>query len=178
MALERHRLIEPWPPGSTSMPLMRSAQRCRDLLLTVAVNAVSAPPGTFFYGGQAVIEGVLMRGKDRYAVAARRPERTRSPSAPTSCAPACTRQACGGVRFCAASPGCTRPSTWGCARCNGRRIVQLGQDAEIGEGAMRGAMIASLVFALVLFIGVPLLLGGSAAPRLLALDRRRCSSRV
>ena len=39
-------------------------------------------------------------------------------------------------------------------------LVQLGQDAEIGEGALRGAMIASLVFALVLFIGAPLLLGG------------------
>jgi len=38
--------------------------------------------------------------------------------------------------------------------------VQLGQDAEIGEGALRGAMIASLVFALALFIGAPLLLGG------------------
>ena len=37
--------------------------------------------------------------------------------------------------------------------------VQLGDEAEISEGAMRGAMIASLVFALVLFIGLPLLLG-------------------
>src|ERR1700722_11081720 len=55
------------------MPLMRFAQRCRDLLLTVAVNAVSAPPATFFYGGQAVIEGVLMRGRDRYAIGAGRP---------------------------------------------------------------------------------------------------------
>ena len=75
--------IHPSPPGgeaschdlgiTTSMPIMPRAQRCRDLLLTVAVNAISAPPATFFYGGQAVIEGVLMRGKDRYAVAARRP---------------------------------------------------------------------------------------------------------
>ena len=55
------------------MPLMTSFRRCRDLLLTVAVNAVSAPPATFFYGGQAVIEGVLMRGRDHYAVAARKP---------------------------------------------------------------------------------------------------------
>jgi len=39
-------------------------------------------------------------------------------------------------------------------------VVQLGQEAEIGTGAIRGAMIASLVFALALFIGVPLLLGG------------------
>jgi uncharacterized protein YqhQ len=37
--------------------------------------------------------------------------------------------------------------------------VQLGQDAQIGDGALRGAMIASLVFAVALFIGLPLLLG-------------------
>ena len=46
----------------------------RDVLLTAALNAVSAPPTTFFYGGQAVIEGVLMRGQRHYAVAARRPD--------------------------------------------------------------------------------------------------------
>ena len=28
----------------------------------------------FFYGGQAVIEGVLMRGRTTYAVAVRRPD--------------------------------------------------------------------------------------------------------
>ena len=50
--------------------------------------------------------------------------------------------------------------------------MQLGQDAEIGEGALRGAMIASLVFALVLFIGVPVgistLLRHGAAPSISA----------
>jgi uncharacterized protein YqhQ len=138
---------------------MRSIQRCRDLVLTVAVNAVSAPPGTFFYGGQAVIEGVLMRGRDRYAVAARRPD--------------------GGIAICTdvlrsrvyTSSVWRRPFLRGVAGLYetihlGMRAlqwsasVQLGQDAEISEGAIRGAMIASLLFALALFIGVPLLLGG------------------
>ena len=51
-------------------------------------------------------------------------------------------------------------------------LVQLGQDAEIGEGAIRGAMIASLVFALALFIGAPLLLGGLLHRGGIAVDRR------
>jgi uncharacterized protein YqhQ len=138
---------------------MRSFQRCRDLLLTVAVNAVSAPPGTFFYGGQAVIEGVLMRGRDTYAVAARRPD--------------------GGIAICTdvlrsrvytgslwrrpffrGVAGLYETIHLGMRALQWSAIVQLGQDAEIGEGALRGAMIASLVFALALFIGLPLLLGG------------------
>jgi uncharacterized protein YqhQ len=138
---------------------MRSAQRCRDLLLTVAVNAVSAPPGTFFYGGQAVIEGVLMRGRDTYAVAARRPD--------------------GGIAICTdvlrsrvytaglwrrpffrGVAGLYETIHLGMRALQWSAIVQLGQDAEIGEGTLRGAMIASLVFALALFIGLPLLLGG------------------
>jgi uncharacterized protein YqhQ len=138
---------------------MRSARRCRDLLLTVAVNAVSAPPGTFFYGGQAVIEGVLMRGRDTYAVAARRPD--------------------GGIAICTdvlrsrvytaglwrrpffrGVAGLYETIHLGMRALQWSAIVQLGQDAEIGEGTLRGAMIASLVFVLALFIGLPLLLGG------------------
>ena len=141
------------------MPPMRSAQRCRDLLLTVAVNAVSAPPGTFFYGGQAVIEGVLMRGRDRYAVAARRPNgdiaictdvlRSRVYTASVWRRP-----------FLRGVAGLYETIHLGMRALQWSALVQLGQDAEIGEGALRGAMIASLVFALALFIGVPLLLGG------------------
>jgi uncharacterized protein YqhQ len=141
------------------MRLMRSDLRFRDLVLTVAVNAVSAPPGTFFYGGQAVIEGVLMRGRDRYAVAARRPNgdiaictdvlRSRVYTAPLWRQP-----------FFRGVAGLYETIHLGMRALQWSAIVQLGQDAEIGEGAMRGAMIASLVFALALFIGVPLLLGG------------------
>jgi uncharacterized protein YqhQ len=141
------------------MPLMRFAQRFRDLLLTVAVNAVSAPPGTFFYGGQAVIEGVLMRGRDTYAVAARRPNGDIA---------VCTdvlrsRVYTAGIwrrPFLRGVAGLYETIHLGMRALQWSAIVQLGQDAEIGDGAMRGAMIASLVFALALFIGLPLLLGG------------------
>ena len=141
------------------MQPMRFAQRCRDLVLTVAVNAVSAPPGTFFYGGQAVIEGVLMRGRDSYAVAARRPN---------GYIAVCTdvlrsRVYTAGIwrrPFFRGVAGLYETIHLGMRALQWSAIVQLGQDAEIGDGAMRGAMIASLVFALALFIGLPLLLGG------------------
>jgi uncharacterized protein YqhQ len=141
------------------MPIMTSAQRCRDLLFTVAVSAVSAPPATFFYGGQAVIEGVLMRGRDRYAIAARKPNgeiavctdvlRSRVYTASVWRRP-----------FLRGVAGLYETIHLGMRALQWSALVQLGQDAEIGEGAIRGAMIASLVFALALFIGVPLLLGG------------------
>jgi uncharacterized protein YqhQ len=141
------------------MPIMPRVQRCRDLLLTVVVNAVSAPPATFFYGGQAVIEGVLMRGKDRYAVAARRPNGEIA---------VCTdvlrsRVYTAGVwrrPFLRGVAGLYETIHLGMRALQWSALVQLGEDAEIGEGALRGAMIASLVFALALFIGAPLLLGG------------------
>jgi uncharacterized protein YqhQ len=138
---------------------MRFGQRFRDLLLTVAVNAVSAPPGTFFYGGQAVIEGVLMRGRDTYAVAARRPNGDIA---------ICTdvlksRVYTAGIwrrPFFRGVAGLYETIHLGMRALQWSAIVQLGQDAEIGEGALHGAMIASAVFALALFIGFPLLLGG------------------
>jgi uncharacterized protein YqhQ len=137
---------------------MRSALRGRDLLLSVAVNAVSAPPGTFFYGGQAVIEGVLMRGRDRYAIAARRPNGEIA---------VCTdvlrsRVYTAGVwrrPFLRGVAGLYETLHLGMRALQWSALVQLGQEAEIGEGAIRGVMIGSLVFALALFIGAPLLLG-------------------
>jgi uncharacterized protein YqhQ len=141
------------------MPLMRSAQRCRDLLLTVAVNAVSAPPGTFFYGGQAVIEGVLMRGRDRYAVAARRPNGEIVVCTDVLRSRVYTRSVWRRP-FLRGVAGLYETIHLGMRALQWSAIVQLGEEAQIGEGAIRGAMVASLVFALALFIGVPLLLGG------------------
>ncbi len=141
------------------MPLMRSVQRCRDLLLTVAVNAVSAPPGTFFYGGQAVIEGVLMRGRDHYAVAARRPDGEIVVCTDVLRSRVYTRSVWRRP-FLRGVAGLYETIHLGMRALQWSAVVQLGQEAEIGTGAIRGAMIASLVFALALFIGVPLLLGG------------------
>jgi len=138
---------------------MRSVQRCRDLLLTVAVNAVSAPPGTFFYGGQAVIEGVLMRGRDHYAVAARRPDGEIVICTDVLRSRVYTRSVWRRP-FLRGVAGLYETIHLGMRALQWSAVVQLGQEAEIGTGAIRGAMIASLVFALALFIGVPLLLGG------------------
>ncbi len=138
---------------------MWSAQRCRDFALTVAVNAVSAPPGTFFYGGQAVIEGVLMRGRDRYAVAARKPN-----GDIVLCTDVLRSRVYTGNAwrrpFLRGVAGLYETIHLGMRALQWSALVQLGQDAEIGEGALRGAMVASLVFALALFIGLPLVLGG------------------
>jgi uncharacterized protein YqhQ len=141
------------------MPTMPTLRRCRDLVLTVAVNAVSAPPGTFFYGGQAVIEGVLMRGRDRYAVAARRPDGRIAVCTDVLRSRVYTRSVWRRP-FLRGVAGLYETIHLGMRALQWSATVQLGQDAEIGEGAIRGAMIASLVFALALFIGVPLLLGG------------------
>src|SRR5476649_2412099 len=138
------------------MPSMPRAQRCRDFALTVAVNAVSAPPGTFFYGGQAVIEGVLMRGRDRYAVAARKPN-----GDIVLCTDVLRSRVYTGSAwrrpFLRGVAGLYETIHLGMRALQWSALVQLGQDAEIGDGALRGAMIASLVFALGLFIGLPLL---------------------
>ena len=137
---------------------MRPLQRCRDLALTVVLNAVSAPPTTFFYGGQAVIEGVLMRGRDRYAVAARRPD-----GAITVCTDVLrARVYTSSVwrrPFLRGVAGLYETIHLGMRALQWSARVQLGDEADISEGAIRGAMIASLVFALGLFIGLPLLLG-------------------
>jgi uncharacterized protein YqhQ len=100
-----------------------------------------------------------MRGKDRYAVAARRPNgeiavctdvlRSRVYTASVWRRP-----------FLRGVAGLYETIHLGMRALQWSALVQLGQDAEIGEGTLRGAMIASLVFALALFIGAPLLLGG------------------
>jgi uncharacterized protein YqhQ len=141
------------------MPIMRSVERCRDLLLTIAVNAVSAPPGTFFYGGQAVIEGVLMRGREHYAVAARRPDGQIVICTDVLRSRVYTRSLWRRPFFRGVA-GLYETIHLGMRALQWSAVVQLGQEAEIGTGAIRGAMIASLVFALALFIGLPLLLGG------------------
>jgi uncharacterized protein YqhQ len=138
---------------------MRSVERCRDLLLTIAVNAVSAPPGAFFYGGQAVIEGVLMRGREHYAVAARRPDGQIVICTDVLRSPVYTRSLWRRPFFRGVA-GLYETIHLGMRALQWSAVVQLGQEAEIGTGAIRGAMIASLVFALALFIGLPLLLGG------------------
>ena len=130
----------------------------RDIVLTAALNAVSAPPATFFYGGQAVIEGVLMRGRRHYAVAARRPDgqivvctdvlRSRVYTSPLWSKP-----------FFRGVAGLIEMLHLGMRALQWSASVQLGEDEEIPPAAMRIAITTSVVFALLLFIGAPLALG-------------------
>jgi uncharacterized protein YqhQ len=139
------------------MVSVKAKPRVRDILLTAAVSAASAPPSTFFYGGQAVLEGVLMRGRSHYAVAARRPDgeiavRRDILKSRVYTSRAWSRPFLRGVA------GLYETLHLGMRAPQWSATVQLGEEAELGAGPMRAAMLVALVFALLLFIGTPLLL--------------------
>ena len=127
----------------------------RDLLLTIALNAVSAPPAQFFYGGQAVVEGVLMRGRRHYAVAARRPDgqiivysdllRMRMYSSRFWALP-----------FFRGVAGLVEMLHLGMRALQWSVRIQLGEEVQLSDRTMRVAMAGSFVFAIALFIGAPL----------------------
>ena len=137
------------------MSALRSKPSWRDVLLTVAVSAVSTPQ-TFFYGGQAVIEGVLMRGRTQYAVAARNRageivvfrEHLRS-SVYTS--PVWRLPFLRGVA------GLIETLHLGFRAIQWSANVQLGEDVELTPRMMRMTVAGSIIFALLLFIGGPAL---------------------
>ena len=136
---------------------MRRRRRCRDLLQTIVLNAVNAPPAPFFYGGQAVVEGVLMRGRQHYAVAARRPDgriivysdllRSRMYTSKFWALP-----------FFRGVAGLAEMLHLGMRALQWSVRVQLGEEAQISAGTMRVAMAGSFVFAIGLFIVAPLAL--------------------
>ena len=111
----------------------------------------------FFYGGQAVIEGVLMRGQTQYAVAARRPDgsitvisdplRSRVSTSPFWKAP-----------FLRGVAGLIEMLALGMRALQWSANVQLGEEAELTTGTLRTTVAVSVVFALGLFIGLPLLI--------------------
>jgi uncharacterized protein YqhQ len=138
---------------------MKIRLRLRDVLLTAAVNAASAPPATFFYGGQAVIEGVLMRGRQHYAVAARKPDGQIAVCTDVLNSRVYTSKTWS-LPFLRGVRGLYETLHLGMRALQWSVRVQLGDEAEFGAGTMRVAMLTALVFALLLFIGAPLLLGG------------------
>lgn len=132
----------------------------RDILLTAALNAVAAPPQMFFYGGQAVIEGVLMRGRDHYAVAARRPDgsitvRSEMLTSRVYTHPMWARPFLRGVA------GLYEMLGLGMRALQWSANVQLGEEAQLTTGTLRVTILVSIVFALGLFIGLPLLLASA-----------------
>ena len=145
----------------------------------MAVPEVAAPEATakpkaepFFYGGQAVIEGVMMRGKSHYAVAVRLP--TTNPDT-------LTREIVvnrGELK----APIYTHP-IWKLPFVRGLALIgeqlHLGMksliwaanvnaganNVAIGKREITGSVAVAGVFALALFIGLPLLLASVAVHR-------------
>ncbi len=131
--------------------------RVRDVLLTAALNAVSAPPQMFFYGGQAVIEGVLMRGRDHYAVAARRPDGSITITSEMLTSRVYTNRIWAHP-FLRGVAGLYEMLALGMRALQWSANVQLGEEVQLSTATLRTTVAVSMVFALVLFIGLPLLL--------------------
>ena len=103
------------------------------------------PKQPFFYGGQAVIEGVMMRGKSHYAVAVRLP----------------TTKEIVIDRGELKAPIYTHP-LWKLPFVRGLALI--GEQLHLGMKSLIWAAMAG-VFALVIFIGLPLLLASFAVHR-------------
>jgi uncharacterized protein YqhQ len=117
----------------------------------------------FFYGGQAVIEGVMMRGRQHYAVAVRLP-RTKEIvvergelSAPIYKHPFWKLPFVRGLALLVEQLHLGMKSLIWSANMNAS-----GQDLEIGRREIALSMAAALAGSLLLFIGLPLLLSSFA----------------
>jgi uncharacterized protein YqhQ len=139
----------------------------------MAVPEVAAPeakatpePAPFFYGGQAVIEGVMMRGKRHYAVAVRLPNTKEivvnrgELKAPIYTHPLWKLPFVRGLALIGEQLHLGMKSLIWAANMNAR-----GHDVEIGKKEITGSVAAAGVFALVLFIGLPLGLASLAVHR-------------
>ena len=117
----------------------------------------------FFYGGQAVIEGVMMRGRSHYAVAVRMPKSGEirvergELTAPIYNHPFWKLPFVRGLALLAEQLHLGMKSLIWSANMNAS-----GQDVEIGRREIGISIAAALVGSLVLFIGLPLLLGSLA----------------
>ena len=139
----------------------------------MAVPEVAAPeakatpkPEPFFYGGQAVIEGVMMRGKRHYAVAVRLPNTKEivvnrgELKAPIYTHPVWKLPFVRGLALIGEQLHLGMKSLIWAANMNAQ-----GHDVEIGKKEITGSVAAAGVFALVLFIGLPLGLASLAVHR-------------
>src|SRR5256885_10713705 len=120
----------------------------------------------FFYGGQAVIEGVMMRGKRYYAVAVRLPTpqevvvHRRELKAPTYTHPLWKLPFVRGLALIGEQLHLGMKSLIWSASVNAGS-----QNIEIGKKEIPGSVAMAGVFALVIFIGLPLLLASFAVHR-------------
>ena len=117
----------------------------------------------FFYGGQAVIEGVMMRGKRHYAVAVRLPNTKEividrgELKAQIYVNPFWKLAFVRGLALIGEQLHLGMRSLMWSANMNAG-----GRDLEISKKEITGSVAVAMVFALALFIGLPLLLAGFA----------------
>src|SRR5436190_12933638 len=120
----------------------------------------------FFYGGQAVIEGVMMRGKRHYAVAVRLPSTKEivvdrgELKAPIYTHPIWKLPFVRGLALIGEQLHLGMKSLIWSANVNAGS-----QNIEIGKKEITGSVAMAGVFALVIFIGLPLLLASFAVHR-------------
>src|SRR6478735_11154979 len=129
---------------------------------------VSVPPKNdqFFYGGQAVIEGVMMRGKNHYAVAIRLPKTKEivvdrgELKAAIYVNPMWKLPILRGVALIGAQLHLGMKTLIWSANMNAG-----GNEITIGKREITASMAFAAVFGLGLFFGLPLLLAGLAVQR-------------
>jgi uncharacterized protein YqhQ len=121
---------------------------------------VAADPDQFFYGGQAVIEGVLMRGRRHYAVAARRRDGTIvTVSEPLKSRVYTSRL--WALPFFRGIAGLIEMLHLGMRALTWSANVQAeADDITLSPTVMRASMAVSVVLGLLLFVGAPLGLAG------------------
>ena len=130
-------------------------------------SPVSAPKkDQFFYGGQAVIEGVMMRGKHHYAVAVRLPKTKEivvdrgELKAAIYVNPMWKLPMLRGLALIGEQLHLGMKSLMWSANMNAG-----GNDVVIGKKEITGSVAFAAVFGLGLFLGLPLLLAGLAVHR-------------
>ncbi|HXA42277.1 MAG TPA: DUF1385 domain-containing protein [Candidatus Solibacter sp.] len=130
------------------------------------VSAASpAPPLPFFYGGQAVIEGVLMRGPHTWAVAARRPDGGISLRQDELTSRVYT-SAFFRLPFVRGVIGLVEMLHLGTsAMMWSANVKAKAENIEISRGAITGTIVVSMIFSFALFFGLPLLAGGALQRR-------------
>src|ERR1700687_4815689 len=154
----------PLPGVRPDLPAKREGQ-------TIAPEAVSPrlttkPEQQFFYGGQAVIEGVLMRGKSHYAVAVRLPSTKEIVVDRGELKASIYVNPIWKLPFVRGLALIGEPLHLGMKSLIWSANINAGAQAvQIGKKEITGSVAFAAVFGLALFLGLPLLLAGLAVHR-------------
>ena len=128
-------------------------------LTVVSLAAAAVPP--FFYGGQAVIEGVLMRGPSGWAVAARRPDGGIS-MRQEELHSRMYRSTFFRLPLVRGVVGLAEMLHLGTsAMIWSANVKAKAENLEIGRGAIAATLAFSMVFSFAIFFGLPLMLGNA-----------------